>query len=130
MRELDVAGRDVVGDDQPGDVVGQVRLGNGGADGDVAANDQTDLHFVVEEVNVAGFDDVVERAADRAGRFAEERQRDGVGVHAGVFDVGGEVGHLRHHPARRGDRGHQGKAVDRDGIGAVGRGVDGGPVGE
>ena len=86
---------------------GRFDVGDGGADGQFAADDQSDLDLVVQEADVGGLDDVVGRSVDRPGCLAEERQWDRRRVHARVLDVRGEVRHLGHDPARRGDRGDQ-----------------------
>ena len=65
-----------------------------------------------------------------AGCLAEERQRDRLRVHSRVLHVRRVVGHLRDHPARRGYRRDQRQAVDGHGVATVGRGVDGGAVGQ
>ncbi len=65
--------------------VGQVGLGDLGAHRQLAADHQTDLDLVVQQLHVLGFDDVIERADDRAGRLAEEGQRRLGGVAADVL---------------------------------------------
>ncbi|CPU64134.1 Uncharacterised protein [Mycobacteroides abscessus] len=79
---------------------------------------------------MGGFDDVVERSADRARRLAKKRERDGLWVHAGVFDMRGEVGHLSDHTAGSGHGGEQVKGIDRHCLAATRRGGYGGPIGE
>ena len=76
LGELNVAGRDIVGDNKSGDVVGQRGLGDRGTDGDVLPDHQADFDLVVEQLHVVGLDDVVERTADRRRGLAEEGQRD------------------------------------------------------
>ena len=124
LRKLDVAGRDVVGHDQAGDERRPVLLGDLGAHGQLAADDQADLDLVVQEPHVIRPDDVVERAADRARRLAEEGQGDGVRVETRVLDVAGEVGHLRHHPTGGRHRGHQVEGGRVDGLLARPSGLD------
>jgi hypothetical protein len=130
FRQLDVAGRDVVRHNQAGDEVGQVRLSELGAERDVPADHQTNLDLVVKELDVPGFDDLVEGPADRTRCLAKEGERDGIWVHAGALDVRNIVRHLRHHTARGGHRRDEVEAVDRHGVGAVCGGVDGRPVGQ
>ncbi len=60
LGQLDVAGGHVVGDDEAGDVVGQIVFGELGADRHVASDDETDLDLVVQESDVGGLDDVVD----------------------------------------------------------------------
>jgi hypothetical protein len=100
------------------------------ATGQLSADHKTDLQLIVQQPHMVGFDDVIERPAHRAGGLAEKRQRRLGGVAADIFDVRGVVGGLSDHAARRRYRGHQLKAVDRHGIGAVCRGIDGRAVGE
>ena len=128
FRQLDVAGRDVVRHNQAGDEVGQVRLRELGAERDIPANHQTDLDLVVQELDVLGFDDLVEGPADRTRSLPKECERDSFWVHAGALDVRNIVCHLCHHAARGGDRRDEVEAVDRHGTGAVCSGVDGRPV--
>ena len=128
--QLHIARRDIVGDHQPDDELGQVGLGDLGAHRQLTADHQTDLQLVVQQLHMGGFDDVVERTNHRAGGLAEKGQRRLGGVAADVFDMRGVVGGLSDHAARRRDRGHQLKAVDRHGVGAVCGGVDGRTVGQ
>src|SRR4029079_11508344 len=90
----------------------------------LAADDQADLDLVVQVAHVTGPDDVVEGTADRAGRLAEEGQRDGVRVETRVLDVACEVGHLCHHPAGGGHRGHEVEGGRVDGLVAGPCGLD------
>ena len=53
LGQLHVAGGDVVGDHQAGDVVGEVVLGDRRADRHLAADHQPDLHLVVQQPHVA-----------------------------------------------------------------------------
>ena len=59
LGELDIAGRDIVGDNESRDVVSEIGIGDRGADGDVLTDHQADLDLVVEELDVVGPDDVV-----------------------------------------------------------------------
>ena len=124
LRQLHVAGGDVVGHHQAGHERGPVVGGDLRAHRQLPADHQADLDLVVQEAHVIGADDVVERAADRARRLAEERQRDGVRVEPGVLHVAGEVGHLRDHPAGCRHRGHQVEGGRVDGLLARPGGLD------
>src|SRR6201999_676642 len=110
---------------QAGDVVGQVRLGDFGAHRDIPTDDQAELDLVVQEPDVLGLDDVVERSADGRRRLAKECERDGLWVHAGVLDVRDEVRHLSDDATWGGHGGDQVEAVYGDGGDAVRGGVDG-----
>ena len=59
LGQLDVPGRDVVGDDQGGDVVGPVVGGDRGSDRHLATDHEADLDLIVEQPDVGGPDDVV-----------------------------------------------------------------------
>ena len=97
FRHLHVARRHVVGHQQPVDELGQVGLGDLGAHRQLAADQQTDLHLVVQQLHVRGFDDVIERTGDGTGGLAEEGQRRLGGVAADVAHMRGVVGGLSHH---------------------------------
>ena len=133
LGQLQVARRDVVGDDQPGDVVLDVVGGDVGADGQRPADHEADLGFVVQEAHAVRTHDVVVGTADGPRRLAEERQRDGRRVEPGIRGVGAVVGHLCDDAARRGDRGEQRQLLHGDrlvaGVGdraAVGEQLGGG----
>ena len=53
FRELNIARGDIVGHHQARDVVGQICLGDLGADGDRATDHQPDLHLVVQRTEHA-----------------------------------------------------------------------------
>jgi len=64
--QLDIAGADVVRDDEPGDPLVEVGLGDLGADGEVPADDQAEPDLIVQECDVGWAHERVGGAADGA----------------------------------------------------------------